>query len=56
LSHIERSSFPATGAALQAGKYLTQRPNQRNFLHVNRNLNLNLLLNALLLCRTAVGF
>jgi len=37
-------------------KYLTVRPNAISFVHVNRNLNLNLLPNALLLCRAAVGF
>jgi hypothetical protein len=37
-------------------KDLTIRLNTINLVLVNRNLNLNLLLNALLLCRAAVGF
>jgi len=37
-------------------KDLTIRLNTINLVLVNSNLNLNLLLNALLLCRAAVGF
>ena len=41
---------------LRAEKHLTSRTTGVSLNPVNRNLNLNLLLNALLLCRAAVGF
>jgi hypothetical protein len=56
LERIGFSSVPATRGVTQAGKTFDASVFHRYFVRVNCNLNLNLLLNALLLRRAAVGF